>query len=139
MQLRILLAHIPIVDECSVKQPGIFRPRRGSSLPSALTYHFRGSAPGFFRTSLISISSKFANAATMPLGLSMKCWSATRGIGLFGSHILKRYSSSKRWQARQLKDRFTREAAVQGLKSRAAFKLLQVLNHVMARHPITTS
>ncbi|BCS30320.1 RlmE family RNA methyltransferase [Aspergillus puulaauensis] len=38
----------------------------------------------------------------------------------------KRPSSSKRWQARQLKDHFTREAAVQGLKSRAAFKLLQI-------------
>lgn len=38
-----------------------------------------------------------------------------------------RLSSSKRWQARQHKDQFTREAAVQGLKSRAAFKLLQVL------------
>ncbi|KAK2762823.1 2' O-ribose methyltransferase [Arachnomyces sp. PD_36] len=39
----------------------------------------------------------------------------------------RRYASSnKRWQARQSKDRFTREAAVQGLKSRAAFKLLQL-------------
>ncbi|KAJ9483786.1 hypothetical protein VN97_g9608 [Penicillium thymicola] len=37
-----------------------------------------------------------------------------------------RYASSKRWQARQQKDQFTREAAVQGLKSRAAFKLLQI-------------
>lgn len=37
-----------------------------------------------------------------------------------------RLSSSKRWQTRQQKDQFTREAAVQGLKSRAAFKLLQV-------------
>ncbi|KAL2802284.1 FtsJ-like methyltransferase-domain-containing protein [Aspergillus granulosus] len=36
-----------------------------------------------------------------------------------------RLSSSKRWQARQLRDHFTRDAAVQGLKSRAAFKLLQ--------------
>ncbi|OQD79512.1 hypothetical protein PENANT_c049G09746 [Penicillium antarcticum] len=36
-----------------------------------------------------------------------------------------RQASSKRWQARQQKDQFTREAAVQGLKSRAAFKLLQ--------------
>ncbi|CAG8903052.1 unnamed protein product [Penicillium egyptiacum] len=36
-----------------------------------------------------------------------------------------RHASSKRWQARQQKDQFTREAAVQGLKSRAAFKLLQ--------------
>ncbi|GIJ88415.1 2' O-ribose methyltransferase [Aspergillus pseudoviridinutans] len=40
--------------------------------------------------------------------------------------IFKRHSSSKRWQARQIKDRFTRAAAVQGLKSRAAFKLLQI-------------
>ncbi|KAL4927443.1 FtsJ-like methyltransferase-domain-containing protein [Aspergillus undulatus] len=39
-------------------------------------------------------------------------------------YLQKRYSS-KRWQARQMKDHFTREAAVQGLKSRAAFKLLQ--------------
>lgn len=38
----------------------------------------------------------------------------------------KRHSSSRRWQTRQLRDRYTREAAVQGLKSRAAFKLLQV-------------
>jgi 21S rRNA (uridine2791-2'-O)-methyltransferase len=37
-----------------------------------------------------------------------------------------RWASSKRWQARQQKDQFTREATVQGLKSRAAFKLLQV-------------
>lgn len=37
-----------------------------------------------------------------------------------------RQASSKRWQARQQRDQFTREAAVQGLKSRAAFKLLQV-------------
>ncbi|GFF28380.1 ribosomal RNA methyltransferase MRM2, mitochondrial [Aspergillus udagawae] len=40
--------------------------------------------------------------------------------------IFKRHSSSKRWQARQFKDHFTRAAAVQGLKSRAAFKLLQI-------------
>ncbi|KAL1999894.1 hypothetical protein VTN02DRAFT_3850 [Thermoascus thermophilus] len=39
---------------------------------------------------------------------------------------LKRQASSKRWQARQLKDCFIREAAAQGLKSRAAFKLLQI-------------
>lgn len=40
--------------------------------------------------------------------------------------ISKRYSSSKRWQARQAKDKYSREAGVKGLKSRAAFKLLQV-------------
>ncbi|ODH50187.1 hypothetical protein GX48_03743 [Paracoccidioides brasiliensis] len=37
-----------------------------------------------------------------------------------------RHSSSKRWQARQAKDRYSREAIVKGLKSRAAFKLLQI-------------
>lgn len=36
-------------------------------------------------------------------------------------------SSSKRWQARQGKDRYVTEAKVQNLKSRAAFKLLEVL------------
>ncbi|KAL4800090.1 FtsJ-like methyltransferase-domain-containing protein [Aspergillus venezuelensis] len=40
-------------------------------------------------------------------------------------YIQKRSLSSKRWQARQMKDHFTRKATVQGLKSRAAFKLLQ--------------
>ena len=64
----------------------------------------------------------------MPPILFMKPFPTTQSIGVFGPYILKRHSSSKRWQARQLKDRFTREAAVQGLKSRAAFKLLQVSN-----------
>jgi 21S rRNA (uridine2791-2'-O)-methyltransferase len=40
--------------------------------------------------------------------------------------IPRRFASSKRWVERQSKDRFTREARVQGLKSRAAFKLLQI-------------
>lgn len=35
-------------------------------------------------------------------------------------------SSSTRWKSRQSKDRFSKEAKVQGLKSRAAFKLLEV-------------
>jgi len=35
-------------------------------------------------------------------------------------------SSSTRWRARQFRDRFAREAKVQGLKSRAAFKLLEI-------------
>lgn len=49
-----------------------------------------------------------------------------RAIGSSGLFNQIRKASSKRWQARQQKDQFTREAAVQGLKSRAAFKLLQV-------------
>jgi hypothetical protein len=36
-------------------------------------------------------------------------------------------SSSTRWKSRQGKDFFAKEARVQGLKSRAAFKLLEVL------------
>ena len=45
-------------------------------------------------------------------------------------------SSSKRWIARQGKDKFAREARVHGLKSRAAYKLLEVCVHrlVMARY-----
>ena len=35
-------------------------------------------------------------------------------------------SSSTRWRARQVQDRFAKEAKVQGLKSRAAFKLLEI-------------
>lgn len=35
-------------------------------------------------------------------------------------------SSTNRWKARQAGDRFAKEAKLQGLKSRAAFKLLQV-------------
>ncbi|KAE8556326.1 hypothetical protein EYB25_001027 [Talaromyces marneffei] len=44
----------------------------------------------------------------------------------FLSIDLKRFSSSKRWQSRQRSDMFTREAVVRGLKSRAAFKLLEI-------------
>ncbi|KAL9108553.1 MAG: hypothetical protein Q9227_006639 [Pyrenula ochraceoflavens] len=42
------------------------------------------------------------------------------------SFVSTRHSSSKRWLARQHRDQFAREARVQGLKSRAAFKLLQI-------------
>src|ERR1700712_931159 len=39
---------------------------------------------------------------------------------------IRHSSSSTRWKARQGADHFAREAKVQGLKSRAAFKLLEV-------------
>ncbi|KAJ5721144.1 uncharacterized protein N7483_009078 [Penicillium malachiteum] len=55
-----------------------------------------------------------------PLWRPLRIFESTNLLGQI------RLSSSKRWQARQLKDQFTREAAVQGLKSRAAFKLLQI-------------
>jgi hypothetical protein len=38
----------------------------------------------------------------------------------------RRFASSRRWTDRQGKDQFARAAKVQGLKSRAAFKLLQI-------------
>ena len=41
-------------------------------------------------------------------------------------HPIRSSSSSTRWKSRQGKDFFAREARVQGLKSRAAFKLLEV-------------
>lgn len=56
-----------------------------------------------------------------------------RAIGASGLLNQIRKASSKRWQARQQRDQFTREAAVQGLKSRAAFKLLQVRSSVTFR------
>ena len=40
--------------------------------------------------------------------------------------LRKSSSSSKRWQNRQGRDKFATNARVQGLKSRAAFKLLEV-------------
>ncbi|KAE8132542.1 FtsJ-like methyltransferase-domain-containing protein [Aspergillus pseudotamarii] len=58
--------------------------------------------------------------------LLLKVPSRSQSALAFSPFTLKRLSSSKRWQARQLKDHFTREATVQGLKSRAAFKLIQI-------------
>ena len=42
----------------------------------------------------------------------------------FGRHASS--SSTNRWQSRQAKDKFAKLAKVQGLKSRAAYKLLEV-------------
>ena len=42
-------------------------------------------------------------------------------------------SSSKRWQNRQGRDKFATNAKVQGLKSRAAFKLLEVHHELVLR------
>ncbi|KND88970.1 hypothetical protein TOPH_06381 [Tolypocladium ophioglossoides CBS 100239] len=40
-------------------------------------------------------------------------------------------SASSRWKQRQGRDMYAREAKVQGLKSRAAFKLLEVAHHAL--------
>ena len=48
-----------------------------------------------------------------------QCFEAVQGIGL-------RHYSSKRWVQRQSQDPFAKAARVAGLKSRAAFKLLQI-------------
>lgn len=42
-------------------------------------------------------------------------------------------SSSTRWKSRQGNDSFAREARVRGLKSRAAFKLLEVWDNICSR------
>ncbi|RAQ49865.1 hypothetical protein AFGD_012497 [Aspergillus flavus] len=62
----------------------------------------------------------------MGLWLPLKVPSRSQRALAFSPFTPKRPSSSKRWQARQLKDHFTREATAQGLKSRAAFKLIQI-------------
>jgi hypothetical protein len=49
-----------------------------------------------------------------------------RSVNCNGLGSRWRSSSSTRWKSRQGKDFFAREARVQGLKSRAAFKLLEV-------------
>ncbi|RDL37461.1 Uncharacterized protein BP5553_04894 [Venustampulla echinocandica] len=46
--------------------------------------------------------------------------------GLYISDSRWSSSSSKRWKQRQTSDSFAREAKVQGLKSRAAFKLIEI-------------
>ncbi|KAH7354045.1 hypothetical protein B0T11DRAFT_123222 [Plectosphaerella cucumerina] len=47
-------------------------------------------------------------------------------VALFNTAPPRPSSSNSRWKARQGNDLYAREARVQGLKSRAAFKLLEV-------------
>lgn len=55
------------------------------------------------------------------------CRAALRASGCTsGCPRARQSSSSTRWKTRQGNDFFAREARVQGLKSRAAFKLLEV-------------
>src|SRR5437016_8973604 len=50
----------------------------------------------------------------------------TRQLGAISQEGSRWSSSSTRWKSRQGRDSFAREAKVQGLKSRAAFKLLEI-------------
>jgi hypothetical protein len=58
--------------------------------------------------------------------IAAQCQSCRSCSRLFGTTARFASSSSTRWKSRQGKDFFAREARVQGLKSRAAFKLLEV-------------
>jgi 21S rRNA (uridine2791-2'-O)-methyltransferase len=62
---------------------------------------------------------------------AVQCHSCRSCKRLIGSSVRFASSSSTRWKSRQGKDFFAREARVQGLKSRAAFKLLEVWNCTM--------
>ncbi|KAG9240360.1 FtsJ-like methyltransferase-domain-containing protein, partial [Calycina marina] len=53
---------------------------------------------------------------------AQSCRTASRSLNA----ITRQSSSSTRWKSRQGRDSFAREAKVQGLKSRAAFKLLEI-------------
>ncbi|EKD13769.1 FtsJ-like methyltransferase [Drepanopeziza brunnea f. sp. 'multigermtubi' MB_m1] len=61
--------------------------------------------------------------------ISQQLWTVLKAPALFPApqcSIRRPSSSSTRWKSRQGRDSFAREAKVQGLKSRAAFKLLEV-------------
>ncbi|MCJ1237364.1 2' O-ribose methyltransferase [Varicellaria rhodocarpa] len=79
-----------------------------------------------------SVTSHIQSLRTIDLQSRLKLLALTyRNEGVSVPHrTLQRSSSSssKRWQSRHGKDAFAKEARVQGLKSRAAFKLLEI-NH----------
>ncbi|KAJ5041058.1 uncharacterized protein L3040_005615 [Drepanopeziza brunnea f. sp. 'multigermtubi'] len=61
--------------------------------------------------------------------ISQQLWTVLKAPALFPApqcSIRRPSSSSTRWKSRQGRDSFAREAKVQGLKSRAAFKLLEI-------------
>jgi hypothetical protein len=75
-------------------------------------------------TDSVLLDQQYRTAATLCFASGCAgCSSRSRAIPL----VRHASSSSTRWKSRQGKDFFAKEARVQGLKSRAAFKLLEVL------------
>jgi hypothetical protein len=74
------------------------------------------------------VSRLLARGAVGPICLFGRAENITHGL-LQATRLPVRSasSSSKRWQTRQGNDKFSKEARLQGLMSRAAFKLLEVL------------
>ncbi|KAM3081190.1 2' O-ribose methyltransferase [Clarireedia jacksonii] len=70
------------------------------------------------------------NKAVSPCTIARNCISQPRRLAS---------SSSTRWKTRQGRDAFAREARVQGLKSRAAFKLLEVFGYRVLIWPVGAS
>ena len=83
---------------------------------------FRG-GPSLIPKNLVN-----ANEWSQRIGCDIKK-SYARHMQIQVSSFLERHSSSsssKQWRTRQERDSFVTNAKVQGLKSRAAFKLLEV-------------
>lgn len=71
-----------------------------------------------------------SGTVTRPLCLAASCTSNCTRNQLNAPRARHASSSSTRWKTRQGNDFFAREARVQGLKSRAAFKLLEVVSKI---------
>ena len=94
------------------------RPICMTSNVSTLSPRGHTSSPSTLRTS----PSPTTTITSSNCSIRIRC--SPDRIHLF--HTTPQLSASKRWQTRQSSDPFTRAAKVSGLKSRAAFKLLQI-------------
>ena len=93
--------------------------------PRCMTSNVSTSSPRGPTSSLsISRISPSLTTTTTSSSCSIRIRCSPDRIHLF--HTTPQLSASKRWQTRQSSDPFTRAAKVSGLKSRAAFKLLQI-------------
>jgi hypothetical protein len=80
-------------------------------------------------TDSLLLGTKYGSGAVTSI---TQCWTCRFPSSAISNGVRNSSSSSStRWKSRQGKDFFAREARVQGLKSRAAFKLLEVrLKHL---------